>query len=140
MKQRIPNIDDFINESSKGNITQILQKLTKDDLFIKYLNDHGENVSSVTGPDLTMGLCAYVAKYIEEIHGIGEALGSEGPAEKPFSHAFIKYNGKYYDSATPKGVKNVWELWFFDDMSYSVRIDYEDFKKEIAKNIKPYVL
>lgn len=87
-----------------------------------------------------MGLCAYVAKYIEEVHKIGKALGSHGPADAPVSHAFIYYNNKYYDAISVNGVKNVWELWNFDDASYSTNMDEKEYNKEIEKNIQSFNL
>ena len=131
------SFNSFINES-KSRLERILRNLTKDDDFIQYLQSKGKEIDKVHGVELSMGLCAYVAKYIEEVHKIGKALASQGPKDAPVSHAFIKYKNRYYDAGSPNGVDNVWELFNFDDASYSTNMEYEDYKKLIQKNIKSY--
>jgi hypothetical protein len=134
--------ESFLYEDANQNkLAGILTNLTKDPGFIEYLHSKGMNrIDKVVSAQLVMGLCTYVAKYVEEVHGIGKAMGSHGPPDAPVSHAFIVYNKRYYDGVTPKGVDNVWELWNFDDASYSTKLDYEEYKKLIQKNVQTFEL
>ncbi len=134
--------EEFLFENANSNrLTSILKNITKDPAFIEFLHSKGKtNIDKVSRAELTTGLCAYVAKYVEEVHGIGKAMGSHGPADVPVSHAFIVYNKKYYDVASPNGENEVWQLWNFDDASYSTALEEEDYNKLIQKNIKEFTL
>jgi len=140
--KHIKTFESFLFEDANQNkLTDILKNLTKDGEFIDFLHSKGKkNAVKVSPAELSMGLCAYVAKYVEEVHGIGKAMGSHGPADAPVSHAFIVYNNRYYDAADPKGVDHVWQLWNFDDASYSTQLPEKDYNKEIEKNLQGYDL
>lgn len=139
--KHIKTFESFLFESNDKKLADLLSNLTKDPEFIKYLHSKGKTqVTRVSSAELSMGLCTYVAKYIEEVHGIGKALGSHGGREAPVSHAFIKYKGKYYDAVSTKGVDNVWELWNFEDASYATRLAPKEYEKLIQKNIQSFEL
>lgn len=139
--KHINNFEGFLYESDERKLSYILSNLTKDPEFIKYLHNKGKTqVTRVSSAELSMGLCTYVAKYVEEVHGIGKALGSHGGKDAPVSHAFIEYNGRYYDAASPKGVDNVWDLWNFEDASYATHLEPKEYEKLIQKNIQSFEL
>lgn len=131
----------LFEDANQNKLSNILSNITKDSEFIKYLNNHGKTqVQKVSSAELSMGLCTYVAKYVEEVHKIGKAMGSHGPSDVPVSHAFIVYNNRYYDAASPKGVDNVWDLWNFEDASYSTRLPEDEYNKVIQKNVQSFEL
>jgi hypothetical protein len=131
----------LFEDANQKKLTDILSNLTKDPGFIEFLHSKGKTqIQKVSSAELSMGLCTYVAKYVEEIHGIGKAMGSHGPPDLPVSHAFIVYKNRYYDASSPKGEKNVWQLWNFDDASYATTLPEDEYNKLIQKNVQPFEL
>ncbi|MCK9575745.1 MAG: hypothetical protein WC979_02575 [Candidatus Pacearchaeota archaeon] len=143
MNQRIPTFDNFLFEAGikyePGSISELLAGLRGNQEFYDFCKKHGHPNPQAWNPmEFTMSSCTFVAKFLEE-KGFGKALSSHGPYGMA-PHAFVLYNGLYYDYEAREGVKNVYDLPNFQDLRYNVKKgdSWPNYKKEIVKNVQNF--
>lgn len=86
------------------------------------------------GKECNNGFCDIFAKHLSSLLPGSEIMSTEDPRADTFRHVWVKYNDRYYDAETPKGVNSWKELPWIQDFFRK----FKEYPKDV-EYLKEYI-